>query len=461
LRRCFSNNTYFVNYCNSGTTDAEGVFVVVHLDPFLSLVSATIPYIDLSNNYYRFDVGDVGAGDCGTFLLGIAVSCNAQLGQTHCTEAIIYPDSLCTPLNPMWSGALVQLRSQCTPGDSLRFILKNVGSGDMTESLKYVVIEDHVMLMQATGSPLGVGDSVIVAVPANGSTWRVEAIQASFAPIQSNPVLSVEGCTSSQSFSTGFVNQFPNADEDPWWDIDCTPNIGSFDPNDKQGFPVGVAAAHYIKPGTELEYLIRFQNTGTDTAFNVVIVDTLSAWLDVASLRAGASSHAYEMNIYGAGILRLSFPNILLPDSNTNEPASHGFIRFNIDHKKNAPLETVIENQAAIYFDFNEPIFTNTTFHRLGENFLVSGIFTPKNPDISVQVQPNPSSGEAQIQVKGLERHTPLRLRVYDLQGSLMLDKTSQGPVLQLSEKGWPSGVYLYQLDQDGQSLGAGKLLIK
>ena len=61
--------------------------------------------------------------------------------------------------------------------------------------------------------------------------------------------------------------------------------------------PEGVKAEHYIWPGTELDYKIRFQNTGNDTAFTVVIRDTLPDWLDVATFRAGATSHAYEWDI--------------------------------------------------------------------------------------------------------------------------------------------------------------------
>ncbi|MCB0556652.1 MAG: hypothetical protein KDD02_24110, partial [Phaeodactylibacter sp.] len=63
--------------------------------------------------------------------------------------------------------------------------------------------------------------------------------------------------------------------------------------NDKQGFPRGYGDEHYIYPGTDLEYLVRFQNTGNDTAFLVVIRDTLSEFLDIATVRPGAASHPY------------------------------------------------------------------------------------------------------------------------------------------------------------------------
>lgn len=49
----------------------------------------------------------------------------------------------------------------------------------------------------------------------------------------------IEGFAVTGSFSTGYVQQFPNPDQGQAVDIDCTANIGSYDPNDKQGMPIG------------------------------------------------------------------------------------------------------------------------------------------------------------------------------------------------------------------------------
>jgi hypothetical protein len=57
-----------------------------------------------------------------------------------------------------------------------------------------------------------------------------------------------------------------------------------------------------------------------------------------------------------------TFDNILLPDSNVNEPESHGYVKFTIELKDSIPQDTKIENFAGIYFDFNDPVITNTTF---------------------------------------------------------------------------------------------------
>lgn len=459
LRRCFSNNLFSVHYCNNGTEPATDAYVDVTLESLFTIVNTSIPFVNQGNNVYRFQVGDLDPGDCGSFNLTAHLSCDAAFGQTHCAEAHIYPDTSCLPTNPLWSGASLRIQSTCSP-DSVRFDIKNVGIGNMNAAVDYIVIEDQVMLMSAP-ILLDIGESTQVSVPANGSTWRLEVEQVPFHPGFSYPSIAVEGCTTNPVFSTGFVNMFPQDDANEYVDIHCQANTGSYDPNDKTGYPLGYGANHYIRPGTPLEYLIRFQNTGNDTAFTVRIEDTLSQWLDPATLRPGASSHAYTWNLSGAGLLTFLFENILLPDSNVNEPASHGYVKFTINHKGDAPLETVIENKALIYFDFNDAIVTNTTDHKLGENFVTVGLWQPSRPQYAVQVTPNPFSDAAMLELKGLEKTEGLQLQVFDLQGVMLLKQQGDSPVFSLQAEALPRGTYLFNITQDGKILGTGKLMVQ
>ena len=57
---------------------------------------------------------------------------------------------------------------------------------------------------------------------------------------------------------------------------------GSFDPNDKVATTSSRASdeLYFINSDERIGYTIRFQNTGTDTAFNVIVTDTLPATLD-------------------------------------------------------------------------------------------------------------------------------------------------------------------------------------
>lgn len=137
-----------------------------------------------------------------------------------------------------------------------------------------------------------------------------------------------------------------------------------------------------------MRYQIRFQNTGTDTAYTVLIEDVLDEDLDGTTIRPGASSHAYDLEFKGNDTLVFRFNDILLPDSMTNEAASKGFVNFTIQANADFGLGTQIENTAAIYFDYNEPIITNTVVNTVVDS--VSSVrFLPATVT-ALQVAPNP-----------------------------------------------------------------------
>ncbi len=461
LRRCLTSY-YSVLYCNQGTAQATDAHIEIQFDPFLSIIDAGIAYTHLGSNLYRFDLGTVAFNTCGSFWVSVVVSCDATLGQTHCSGAVIYPTGACEPANAQWSGASLQVQAECKT-DSLEFVIQNVGTGGTSGPLDYVIIEDAVMLMQAPPPAiyLAPGATHRFKVPANGATWRVEVEQEPFHPGVSAPSQAVEGCANGGQFSVGLVNQFPLDDNDPWVDIDCTENVGSYDPNDKQGFPVGYGAAHQIEPGTDIEYLIRFQNTGTDTAFTVVIRDTLSPWLDPASVRPGASSHPYTFDFFGDRNIKFTFDNILLPDSSTNLDGSQGFVSFRIAQKADVPLQTNILNSAAIFFDFNEPVITNTTVHRVGRDFVTVSAWQPFLSGLELRVLPNPVAQSALLELRGIEGLQEWQVELRDATGRSVRTATATGTQWRFERSDLPAGLYLLQVRADGQLLGSGKVVLR
>jgi len=165
------------------------------------------------------------------------------------------------------------------------------------------------------------------------------------------------------------------------------------DPNDKLAVTsLGNTSVWYINEDEWIDYTIRFQNTGTDTAFNVLITDTLPPSLDPASIVWGAASHAHSRSLEGHGILKFHFPNILLPDSNVNEPGSHGFVGFRIRPRQPVLPGTLIENTANIFFDFNPPVITEPSV--LVAEFS-TGVENHTPPRISLL--PNPATDRIQL----------------------------------------------------------------
>lgn len=455
LRRCF-NNTVYINYCNQGTEPADSAWVDVMLDEYLSFISSAQPYDSLGNNVYRFYLGDVNSGDCGDFNLTVYVSCDSTvLGQTHCISAHIFPDTLCSP-TPNWSGANIEASVVCQ--DTLiQFKLENTGQAP-SGTLEYIIIEDDVVLFTGQKS-YAPGESIMMDYDANGSTWRIESMQEPGHPFSNLALAFEEGCGGFESL--GFINQFPVNGSSPSFHQTCIPNIGAFDPNDKQGFPNGVGEDHNIRPGQELEYLIRFQNTGTDTAFTVMIRDTLSAFLDPASVRPGASSHAYTWSLSGEGVITFTFNNIHLPDSNINEPASHGFVQFRIAQQPNLPLGSVIENDAAIYFDFNEPIITNTTWHTLYESPLTLATYEAghSRKQQSLEIWPNPVKDQTNVRLKDASAGNK-RVNLYNSTGQILQSVHFTGQETKLKCPSLPPGQYWIQVtDVQGRTLGSSVLV--
>jgi uncharacterized repeat protein (TIGR01451 family) len=418
---------------------------------------AVLPWSGVNGNTYSFDLGDVPAGYCGDFIVLFTLSCDATLGQTHCTTAHIFPDTLCD--TQAWGGDL-ELVGACS-GDDVVFTVTNHGL-PMTEAVDYVVIEDvMVQLVSNNSIQLNANESQTITVPANGSTWRLEVGQPVGYPWNTVTSTAVEGCgeNSQGVFSLGFVTQFPNNDDSPFEDEDCLENIGSYDPNDKQGFPHGISEEHFVKRDQEMEYVIRFQNTGTDTAFTVIVLDSLSALLNPATVRPLGSSHPFTWQIIDGNVLQFFFQNILLPDSNVNEAASNGYLKFAIAPKTGLPDGTVIENEAAIFFDFNLPIITNRTWHTLGTQFLrVNNVAS--RPAVPVELWPNPTSAKTTF---SLQSPTILqgRLRVFDALGRSVSTQDFTENKFEWNAAGLMPGLYYFRLETtDGEGMATGSVSV-
>lgn len=223
---------------------------------------------------------------------------------------------------------------------------------------------------------------------------------------------------------------------------------GAYDPNDKQVSPEG----DILLSDNVLKYTIRFQNTGSDTAFTVVVVDTLSANIDVTSIRNIIASHPFEYVISNQGVLTFTFANILLPDSNVNEPASHGLIEFTINQHPSNTIGTEIENTAEIYFDFNPAIVTNTVVNTI---ILPTNIEEIKHPN-TVSVYPNPTNGSLRVSFNATNENE-VSIVLFDITGrkvnELIQNKLMNGnQVLDLNLSDVKSGIYFLTIKTGDKS---------
>jgi uncharacterized repeat protein (TIGR01451 family) len=194
----------------------------------------------------------------------------------------------------------------------------------------------------------------------------------------------------------------------------------SYDPNDKNVYrktfhenEISGFSESDINFGEvdELEYTVRFQNTGTAPAQNIYILDTLDAELDWSTFELIQSTHEVEVENFGNGVLRFKYNNIWLPDSSESQELSQGHFVFRTRENSGNPIGSEITNTAYIYFDWNPAIITNTTYNV--NNWIE---FVGEENAFNVQAFPNPMQNELTLKVAG-----QFNYEILDLAGRKLL----------------------------------------
>ena len=440
-----------VKYCNTGTTAAENAYIEVTVPQGIKVDSTSIPIAAQYGDMLRFDVGTVQPFQCESFLLYLKPQCGStQIGQTKCLSAHIYPDTVCS----IWTRAHIEITTKCIGDSTIQFKLHNRGLAPSSPGLEYTIIEDQVVLCTGPFN-LSPSDSFIIEKPAKGSTWRIEAEQEPGHPGRSMPAMALEGCGG--FVSTGLINSFRQDDADDFIDIECIPLRTSYDPNLKVASPSGVGSNHLIEQNTPIEYIIHFQNTGTDTAFSVRLLDTLPNNLDVNTFRPGTSSHPCTWQIIDDHILEVLFSPITLPDSNVNERASHGWFEFSMDQKANLAKGSKIENRAAIYFDYHAPVITEAAWHTVGK--ISVSIHEPMAERSPWRVLGNPARAsctfQALVPITG-----PSHFELTDAQGRPVHSAEFSGQQYTFERGQLAPGIYFFRIQTAQEGAVAGKIVL-
>lgn len=224
----------------------------------------------------------------------------------------------------------------------------------------------------------------------------------------------------------------------------CFPIVNSYDPNNKLVYPAGACDEGYILPNQKLTYTINFQNTGNAPAIDIFLIDTISPNLDLNTLRVVSTSHEPNYTeLLPNNTLKFSFPNIYLPDSASNEAGSKGYIVYEIYPQPILPEGTTINNYAGIYFDFNEPIYTNavrnTILSQIPVCLVASNASNEINSTLQAKAYPNPTTGQVYIE---LSKPEVSQIKIYNNLGQLL--KQSSYPSQNLINIDLPEATGLY-----------------
>jgi hypothetical protein len=443
LRACLGRQIV-VNYQNTGTVEATNAYVELTIDSFLTIIGSSEPVVSQVGQVYRFDLDTVSVGVSGQILLNVYANCLTAPQTSYTIDAHVYPDSFCLSSFPN-----LVITDSCDL-DTAYFQVTNYAAAQ-NAPLLYWIIEDQTVV--DTGFlQLGQGQSLTISYPMD----VYQTYQLVVDPHSNNYAASyVLSCTGDSIYTPALYE--PNH-QLAYVSTMYRGTVNSYDPNIKVAEPEGYSADHYILPNTSIDYTIHFQNTGTDTAYQVIILDTLSAHLDVASLELKGASHGYTWrfmpyNAVGYSILEFRFDNILLVDSVANEPASHGFINYKIQQKANLPNFTRVENSASIYFDQNAPVKTNTTFHTIcdtchlfmiTDNSVITNVDKMTYSNWRVKVYPNPVSG-TQLTIEQSSA-TISEIELYTLSGILLKRKQISQNIEQLDLGDLLAGAYFLRV---------------
>lgn len=474
LESCQTAN-YTISYCNDGSADAEDVLITLILDDELTFSDAEITPLSINEDTLIFSINDLASTECGSFTLNADVECSGIIdGQAVMMTASIEPDTLCATPNPDWDGANISVHGRCED-NQIFFTVRNNGINALQNTLDYIITEDVVMFLQGNipSGELEAGEEIALTgpIPANptGSTYRVIAMQSPGAPSNLYPTVAVEGCVAegSSTYQTGVVSQFPENDQDPYIDIDVQ-EISNTNgvANTMIGHPKGYQDS-IITPSTDIEYTLLFANTTVDTLNRLVIRDTLPTTLELSSLSIGPASHPYSYELYNSGVLKITFNDLnLLPSDGSGDNAdSRGFIKYSLSQKQNLSLGTVINNQAAVYFDYTAPILTNVVRHVVAcEDFLQTGCITvdtqePFVEGVNIRILPNPLHSSAEFIIEGCEC-TKVEMIVRDAIGREIRREQYAGSSFTFQRRDLVPALYFFELRTEGQTLQTGKLLI-
>lgn len=447
-------STYTLCYQNNAFDTAKNAYIEVKLDlGDIDSISSPLGYTQTGNKLI-FQLGNIPPFKTGCITYLVKIKINKKIGSKHCHKSRIFPDCNTKKHHPDEDSSDIECSIQCLPNDTVELTLTNIGSKNQKDWGLIKSYED-VIIFAADTFKLNVGSSQVFKYKLDtNKVFTAEIFNNNFHPIFPILIRQDDLCANKQAIiSNNPALNFSRHDEAKEYEEACDIIRGSYDPNIKSVQPIGMFTEHYTATGIELKYRIDFQNTGSDTAFRVVLIDTLSSLLDISTFVSGVSSHSYSVEFGQNRALKFIFDPIALIDSGTNEPASHGFVTFKIKHIAGITLKSKIENKADIYFDYNTPVRTNTVFNTI---FDTIQIYVPKgnnsiaeNEKTAIIVFPNPTTDKFIVQVD--EPTQDLAINIYDMNGRYIKSVLSKNnKTIEVSAEGMTKGLYhIHVLSKD------------
>jgi hypothetical protein len=214
--------------------------------------------------------------------------------------------------------------------------------------------------------------------------------------------------------------------------------VNSHDPNDKTCLEGTTITPEMV--GKELHYMIRFENTGTASAVNVVVKDMIDTdKFDISSLVPLSGSHPFTTKISEGNKVEFIFENINLSFDDTN---NDGYVVFKIKTKPTLVVGDSFSNSASIYFDYNFPIITNTETTTVAllanQDFVFEDYF---------KIYPNPANDILNIDTKQTIEVTSIN--IYNTLGQIVLVIPNAQQTKSVDVSSLKTGNYFMKINSD------------
>jgi len=213
--------------------------------------------------------------------------------------------------------------------------------------------------------------------------------------------------------------------------------VNSFDPNDKTCLEGNAIDPDRV--GKYVHYQIRFENTGSANAENIVVKDVIDTEkFDINSLIPMDGSHDFYTRINGNKV-EFIFENIQLPFDDAN---NDGYVMFKIKTKPTLVIGDSFSNSASIYFDYNHPIVTDPAVTNVQ-------LLATKDFDFASEfaLYPNPAHDVLNIQSKNNTKiHS---IDIYNTLGQLVLAVTKSETISKIDVSDLAGGNYFLKVASD------------
>lgn len=316
-----------------------------------------------------------------------------------------------------------------------KFIVTNQGtfSEDITINFHPVTYSQPFNGIQITPSMIQNGGDYTATLSNIAPGQSVEYTVAYDVPVQFLSILG-ESASSYVEVNGLFTDETPSDNTSELTEIAVAP----YDPNMKEVNQPHFLDYNQINDLKWFAYTIHFQNEGNYPATKVRVDDVIESDLVLSSLKVLDASHEVRTTIVN-NTISFHFDSIMLPVKLTDEEGSKGYVHFKLERSPNLGVGDSIMNNAAIYFDFNPAIITNTVINSVRIDLGTASY----NKDHMILAFPNP--GISEVIITGIQRSVE-KLVVFDVQGHELFSVPCNGEekaIVKIDQLS--SGVYLIQ----------------